>query len=183
MTEVTPDKLPYTELPVSDSIALRQLHPDDAGKLFTLVDSNRTHLSAWLPWVEDSTSAQDTREFIESTLHKRQTGAAYEYGIFLDGQLVGHASLMHVNDGSELEIGYWIAEQTSGRGVTTAAAKALTDFGFGELGLDKIVIKAEPANVASNKIAEKLGYTLERTERSKRVDRQVNVWSATPTQK
>ena len=49
-----------------------------------------------------------------------------------------------------LHPGYW------GRGIIPEAARALLGFGFGELGLHRIIIDCEPENLASIRVAEKL---------------------------
>jgi ribosomal-protein-serine acetyltransferase len=36
-------------------------------ELFRLTDTNRKHLRAWLPWVDSSRSAEDTKAFIRQT--------------------------------------------------------------------------------------------------------------------
>lgn len=61
------------------------------------------------------------------------------------------------------------------------APKALTDFGFGTLRLAKIIIKADPDNLPSNKVAEKLGYELERIEGDPCIENPANVWSKATT--
>ena len=163
MSEFPNEHLPHLELPVDEHILLRQLQPSDTEALFAVTDANREYLAEWLPWVEGTTSQADSRAFINTMLERRQAGAEYGYGIVVDDRVAGHISLMHLNDGKEPEIGYWIAEDASGGGRTTAVAQAVSDFGFETLGLPKIIIRADPKNGASNRIAEKLGYRLSET--------------------
>ncbi len=58
-------------------------------------------------------------------------------------------------------IGYWIDQRYANRGYTTRAVTALTNFAFTEIRLHRIEINLRPENVASRKVAEKCGYTLE----------------------
>jgi len=58
-------------------------------------------------------------------------------------------------------IGYWIDQRYANRGYTTRAVMALTNFAFTEIRLHRIEINLRPENVASRKVAEKSGYTLE----------------------
>mgnify|MGYP006266649759 CR=1 FL=1 len=58
-------------------------------------------------------------------------------------------------------IGYWIDQRFAGRGYTTRAVIALTDFAFERLQLHRIEINLRPENEASRKVAEKAGYTFE----------------------
>jgi RimJ/RimL family protein N-acetyltransferase len=63
------------------------------------------------------------------------------------------------------EIGYLIAPQARGRGYATAAVRALTEWGFRELGLARIQWRAEVGNAASWRVAEKAGFAMEGTLR------------------
>jgi ribosomal-protein-alanine N-acetyltransferase len=60
-------------------------------------------------------------------------------------------------DKSEIEIYYGLSRPHWGRGITTEAAKALLHYGFQTIGLDKIVAIVKPANIASQRVIEKLG--------------------------
>jgi RimJ/RimL family protein N-acetyltransferase len=62
--------------------------------------------------------------------------------------------------------------------VTTKAAARLSQFGCETLGLEKIIIRANPDNTASNRVAEKIGYTHVDTMASK--DGELfNIWQLT----
>jgi ribosomal-protein-serine acetyltransferase len=154
----------YEEIPINESLALQALDVSQAEELFSITDANREYLGQWLPWVNQTLTAQDSAEFITQTVQKRKMGSEFGFGIILDNKVVGHISLMHVTDKRDPEIGYWISQDASGSGLTSSAALAVTDFAFHSLQLDKVIIRANPKNIASNKIAEKLGYTLERQD-------------------
>lgn len=175
---MTQRHLPYAEIIVNPSLTLRQLQLDDAPTIFKLVDNNREYLGQFVTWVGSIKASQDMEDFIQEMLVKRQKGQTFGYGVFVEGQLVGHASLMHINDGEDPEIGYWIASNMSGRGIGTQVAKALVKLGFNSLDLDKIYIIASVNNTGSNKVAEKLGAVLERQEHNPRIGTDLaNVWS------
>ena len=175
MHESLTGPLPHSEINIDEQLSLRQVRVDEAGTIFNLIDSERPYMGKFLPWVELTKTVQDTEEFIEQTINERRNGSAYGYGIVYDGNLVGHMSLMHLNDGEKPEIGCWISSKMSGHGISTKAAGSLTSFAFDELKLDKVLIKAEPENIGSNKIAEKLGYKLTSQERTDD-NRTLNVW-------
>ena len=56
-----------------------------------------------------------------------------------------------------VEIGWRIARPFWGRGYATEAARAALEFGFGRLGLERIVAFTTPANTRSLRVMEKLG--------------------------
>jgi RimJ/RimL family protein N-acetyltransferase len=59
------------------------------------------------------------------------------------------------------EVGYWIAEHFWNNGYTTEATKAIIDFGFAELGLNKITSSHLEKNPASGKVMIKCGMIKE----------------------
>jgi ribosomal-protein-serine acetyltransferase len=175
------EKIPsfsHESLPVDESVSLRALAPEDAEALFDLVVDNREYLAKFLPWANDVRTVNDSREFIAGTANQRVSGEEFGFGIIADGAVVGHASLMHLKDGKVPEIGYWIAESHSGKGIVTKSAEALTKFGLDTLGLDRVIIRARPDNMGSNAIPEKLGYKFEGVvEDEVGVDGVHNVWT------
>jgi ribosomal-protein-serine acetyltransferase len=178
MSEVLPTQRPHTELIIDDELSLREVALSDAANLFRITDENRDYLSQWLPWVKHVTAESDSADFVTKTHQERDAGTGYGFGLFVDGELAGHIGLMHtLSEDRDPEIGYWVDKKYSGRGLTTKAAAKLTNFGFGTLGLDKIIIRAEPANIASNKIAEKLGYSFEKQTTHETDKVLLNVWS------
>ncbi len=58
-------------------------------------------------------------------------------------------------------IGYWIDSSVANKGITTAAVIALTDYAFQELSLHRIEINMRPENAASQRVAEKAGFSYE----------------------
>jgi RimJ/RimL family protein N-acetyltransferase len=64
-------------------------------------------------------------------------------------------------DAREAEVGYIVAPDARGRGVAVRALSLLTRWGFGELGLARIELRAALENPASIKVAERCGYTRE----------------------
>jgi ribosomal-protein-alanine N-acetyltransferase len=88
----------------------------------------------------------------------------YGYGLFSvilkpRELLVGDCGLEHMEvDGCpEVEIGYDFRSDHWGRGLATEAAAAVRDYAFTEIGLERVVSLIRPDNVASLRVAEKIG--------------------------
>ena len=62
----------------------------------------------------------------------------------------------------ETEIGFRLARAHWGRGLATEAAQAVRDHAFGALRLPRLVALIDPANIASIRVAEKIGMRYER---------------------
>ena len=167
--------LNYDTIEVDESLKLEQLRLGDAERVFALTVKDRVYLSEYLPWPQHTKTVDDSREFINLILQKRSSRQEYGYGIRYDGEIVGHISLMHMNDEKRPEIGYWIASELSGKGIMTRVTIALTNFALDKLGIPGIIIRAEPSNIASNKVAEKAGYKFVGQEDEDR--KTLNVWS------
>ena len=80
------------------------------------------------------------------------------------GELVGDCGLIptEVEGTSEIELGWIVARAHQGSGLATEAATAWRDLAFGRLGLHRIVSMVSERNLASRRVAEKLGMTIER---------------------
>lgn len=85
------------------------------------------------------------------------------YGIVVKGTdtIIGSVDFPHRHEDDVLEIGYTLHPDYWGRGYVPEAARALIDLAFKELGLHKIELTCFGYNTQSQRVAEKLGFTLE----------------------
>ena len=83
------------------------------------------------------------------------------------GKFIGRCGLLPWNIGGqqEVEVAYTISRGYWGQGLATEAARAILHYGFENLSLPRLVSLIEPENIASQRVAEKIGMTFE-----KRVD-------------
>jgi len=95
--------------------------------------------------------------------------AKYGYGLFsiihkADNVLVGDCGLerMEVDGCPEVEIGYDLRSDYWNRGYATQAAAAVRDFAFEQLRLPRVIGLVRPGNIASQRVAEKIGMTVEK---------------------
>lgn len=59
------------------------------------------------------------------------------------------------------EVGYWLGEAYWGRSIATAAVGALSEFAFANFDLHRLFALPFAGNLASRRVLEKAGYTLE----------------------
>ena len=80
-----------------------------------------------------------------------------------DNEAIGSIGLMAGSDVHRFaaELGYWLAEPFWGKGIMTAAVKALSEYAFAELGFHRIFAELYTANAASARVLEKAGFALE----------------------
>lgn len=79
--------------------------------------------------------------------------------------IVGDCGLQPLDGGPEIEVGYRLRKTHWGQGYATEAAGAALDHGLGRLGLKRIVAIADPANLASRRVMQKIGMTFQRCAR------------------
>jgi RimJ/RimL family protein N-acetyltransferase len=131
---------------------LRTFTLDDVATIFEVVDRNRERLAAWFPWVDDSTSADAQRTWLEGLQQDDRTHDGN--GIWVDDELAGAAGLFFPSEWIG-EVGYWLDGDFEGRGLATKAARELVDLGFSE-GVHRVQIHAAVENVRSRAVAERL---------------------------
>jgi RimJ/RimL family protein N-acetyltransferase len=84
------------------------------------------------------------------------------------GQWLGFVGLNVVGPGiegvarEEVENGWWVIRSAWGRGDASEGALAARDEGFERVGLVQMIARLHPANLASSRVAEKIGMTLMR---------------------
>lgn len=145
---------------------LRLLAEADAEELYALIDSNRDHLSRWLPWAAGQTF-EDTLVFIRKTTGQLTENNGLQVAIIYAGSIVGVVGYHSVDWSSRrTSIGYWLAEEHQGRGTMTEAAGALTDHALSVWGLNRVEIRAAVENHQSRAIPERLGFREEGTLRA-----------------
>jgi RimJ/RimL family protein N-acetyltransferase len=81
--------------------------------------------------------------------------------IELDGRVVGGIGLGVNAHGYRGSIGYWMAERARGQGICTRALRLLTRHALEDLRLQSVQLATDPDNVASQRVAEKVGFQRE----------------------
>lgn len=151
---------------VSDAHELRLLQLTDTEELFALVDANRAYLRRWLPWLDDNLTSTDTRKFIESTLQQLSENRGLIAAIQWQGKIAGVIGYNHIDWQNRTgTIGYWLAAAFQGQGLMSASCRALVEYGFQMLNLNRIVICCATENYRSCAIPERLGFVHEGTLR------------------
>lgn len=157
-------------IPVDNEIELRIATESDAATLFQLVEENREHLRAWLPWLDETTSIQDEIEFIHGQLIRHQKTDGSLFLICYQGRtIVGTLSVNQVDHGNQTGwIGYWLDRGHTGKGIMTRAVGAIVDVLLVSCGFNRVVIEIGVGNSASMAIPLRLGFR----EEGKSIERQ-----------
>ena len=109
-------------LRTDNNIVLKILEPEDADVLFALVDSNRSYLRRWLPWVDTNTTLENSKLFIQSTKEQHELNLGFQCGIWFRGAFAGLIGFQRIDwMNRNVEIGYWLGEIFQGHGIITKA--------------------------------------------------------------
>lgn len=142
---------------VTPSLVLRELQLDDAPAIFRALDSQREHFRRWLPFVDATRTVDDSRAFVQTVVD----GTELVFSLRLDDVFIGVAGFKEtMPDYSRTEIGYWLREDYTGRGLMTSAVRELIRFATEEQGVGEVFIRCAVGNEKSRNIPLRLGFTL-----------------------
>lgn len=77
-------------------------------------------------------------------------------------KFIGFTGLKYLADMNETDLGYRFMKKYWGMGIATESGKACIEYGFGTLGLKRIIAMVLPKNPGSIKVLEKLGFNYEK---------------------
>ena len=149
---------------LSEHAELRLLEERHAEELSDLTNRNRDHLRAWLPWVDANRTVEDRKKFIRGALKQFAENNGFQAGIWYDGRLAGVVGYHAIDwENRSTALGYWLGEEYQGKGLVTAACRALVEHAFEELGLNRVSIACATENKKSCAVpeTERLGFRRE----------------------
>jgi RimJ/RimL family protein N-acetyltransferase len=150
------------------------LHPwrhDDADALVRRI--NDADVATYLDLVPHPYTPADARVWFAVTEEGWRAGTSATFAVHVGGidGAVGGIGVRFLSDLDEGcgEVGYWVGAEARGRGVATAATRLVARWAFETVpGLERLQLRAAVENVASNRVAEKAGFTREGVLRAQR---------------
>ncbi|MGN5954041.1 GNAT family N-acetyltransferase [Sphingobacterium lactis] len=147
------------KLVVNEHIVLERTSSKYAPELFQIIERNRNYLSEFLPWVPGMKLDSDFYGYISNAVIKNEEKYEASFTILYNEEAVGRIGLHHINwNNKNAAIGYWIDQDKNGKGIVINACKRLIKYGFEELNLNRIEIKAAVNNTKSQAIPQKLNF-------------------------
>ncbi len=147
----------------TERLILRRLIMDDLDELFALYSD--PEIRKYFP--EGVLNYEDTKDELEWFLNGHPKHP--ELGLWATihkatGKFIGRCGLLPwtIDDRLEIEIAYLIDKEFWGQGLATEAAQGILKYGFEQLKLSRLICLIDPDNVASQRVAEKIGMNLER---------------------
>jgi ribosomal-protein-serine acetyltransferase len=138
-------------------VTLRRYRRADLDAICQAVTDSMDHLRPWMPWAPNY-DREAAAAFLAKTARDWAEGTAYNYAITTGGAFAGGCGLMARIGPGGLEIGYWVHQAYTRRGLATAASAALVEQAFRLPGVTRVEIVHDELNVASGGIPRKLGF-------------------------
>ena len=141
-------------------IALVPVEASQTKGLYEAIVESRAELSPWMEWLHPGYSIAETDQWVSHCRKAWETDSSFGFTIVENssGQILGGCSIgidrpVHRNG----SVGYWIRTCRTKQGFASEAAALLARFGFAQLGLIRIEIFVAAGNMASQRVAEKVG--------------------------
>lgn len=147
---------------LSATAELRRLEVWHAREFAAHMDRAREHIRPWVgaSFVTDDVAGA-TATLSRYAEHTARDGASI-FGIWDAGVLVGGVMFVEFSAvAGTCEIGCWLEPDAEGRGMITAACRALLEWAFLVRGINRAEWRCRADNVRSADVARRLGMTLE----------------------
>ena len=143
---------------------LTPIDTSDAHDLWLAVDSSRSELEPWLPWVPFNTDAEASFRYAEASAGDWDHARAARLAIrdrashaFLG--VVGLEAFAHLHQ--SVELGYWLRSDATGQGIMTQSAQLLLGWSFSAVNVHRVRVAAATDNHASLAVIARLGFRFE----------------------
>jgi RimJ/RimL family protein N-acetyltransferase len=160
-------ELRFPDPPLSDERVL--LRPWAEADLPAAAEGARDPLVPRFTRVPENQSDAELRAWVETHGAALETGEALWLAI-ADADtdaFLGSTGLMRFDwEESRSEIGYWVAPLARGDGVATRTVRLLARWALLDLGLGRLSLHADTDNAASQRVADRAGFTREGVLRS-----------------
>jgi RimJ/RimL family protein N-acetyltransferase len=152
-------------------VTIRPWREGDADALVQRI--NDPLVAAFLDRVPQPYTHEDARAWFELANERWQDGTMAAFAVEVEGieGPVGGVGVRFFGGLDEgcAEVGYWVAEEARGRDVATAATRLASAWAFeSHAELARLQLRADVENAASNRVAEKAGFTREGLLRAQR---------------
>ena len=140
-------------------LLLRRMEMGDAADIYAYgKDPEVARHVLWDPY----TSVSDARGYIRAMQRKYRNMEPSSWGIEYEGHIVGTIGYMWYNhEHSSTEVGYSLARRLWNQGLMTEALRAVVNYTFKDLHINRIEAQHELTNPASGKVMLKCGMRQE----------------------
>lgn len=148
----------------TERLILRKFTLDDAQEMFENW-ANDERVTRYLTWCPHE-SAEATKQLLEIWCASYENLNTYNWVMEYESTPIGNISVVLLSEKSEYAVlGYCMGYAYWNKGFMTEAVKAVIDFLFSKVGVNRVEISHAVKNPASGRVAQKCGLTFEGTKR------------------
>ena len=118
-------------------------------------------LSRWIPFIPRPYTRAEAEGYLHACIESGDERHPFAMVDACAGALLGSIDLRVDTHFHRGHVGYWVAAPARGRGICTRALRLVTRWALDELGLQRLELITDPDNIASQRVAEKVGYRRE----------------------
>ena len=147
----------------TERLLLRRLLPGDLDALYALYrdpEMRRFYPEGILTYAE---TKEELEWFLNGHPHHPELGL-WATILKETGEFIGRCGLLPwtIDNEEEVEVAYMIDKAHWGKGLGSEAAQGILEYGFGTLGLSRLICLIDKDNRSSIRVAEKIGMAFEK---------------------
>ncbi len=135
------------------------------GDFFNLIKTNKSYIEkGFAVTVRRCATKEGAKELYNQWVSDEKKGDAYSFFInhSKSNNLVGLVNVKNIDkQARKAEMGYFISQQATGKGITTKLTQEVVTYCFETLQMNKVFLRVFPENIASQRVALKIGFKQE----------------------
>lgn len=149
----------------TERLIIRPMQQSDLRDLFSMMHNSEVVNQTIA--LERHNDLSETEDLLKAILNNYDPESSTDWAIFAitlksDNKCIGYCGFYaYASLFKRAEIGYALSQEFWGKGIVPEACQPLVEYGFKELGLERIEATVYPENRGSVRVLEKLGMQLE----------------------
>jgi ribosomal-protein-serine acetyltransferase len=142
------------------TIQVRAYCSEDTEALYAAVCESIPQVSKYETWCHPDYRMEEAAGYVNYWVEMREKDRAFYYAVVdsATGGFLGSCGLAGLNtEHRHAGLGYWVRTSRMGQGIATTAARMVARLGFEDLGLIRIELEIAVDNIASRRVADKIG--------------------------
>ncbi|MDF2444161.1 MAG: ribosomal-protein-serine acetyltransferase [Subtercola sp.] len=153
--------MPFLPHDLGDGFDLVPRELSTVEEMLALTLANLARLREWEPWAQGEQTREGLARYTEALAADSAAGRHIPTVLRFDGTPIGSVTCRIDRQQGVAELGYWIDAAFEGRGTITRACRAIVEE-LAREGITRVEIHAATGNDRSRRVAERLGFSLER---------------------
>lgn len=140
----------------------------DTSAFLSLLKKNEQRLEFFAGILNRTKNMEETKNYISDVAQKIESRTYFPFAVHdtLTNEIIGFVDIKNIDwTIPKAELGCFIDEHYTKKGISFQALSLVIDFAFKELNITKLFLRTHPKNTAAQKLAESCGFVIEGTIR------------------